>query len=297
MNFHRFSVSVFLVSAFNIINAKPELTRKEYVNKFEETAINQMIEYRIPASITLAQGILESGSGNSELAKKANNHFGIKCHSDWKGEKVYMDDDAKNECFRSYSDASESYKDHSLFLTQKSRYSFLFELPIDDYKGWARGLKQAGYATNPKYADLLIQIIEDLNLKGLDEKSTSVASTHLSAISKIGKQTHPNKVDFVVAKKGDTFYRIAKQHGLTLMQLHAYNDFSKDKDCLEEGDIVYIEPKRLFSREKDFITIEKPCTLREVSQKEAIKLKRLMRKNQISSPDEQLSKGEKIFLR
>jgi LysM repeat protein len=275
----------------------PNLTRAEYVKTYEQIAVHQMLTHRIPASITLAQGILESGSGNSELAKKANNHFGIKCHNDWKGERMYMDDDAKNECFRSYAHVEESYADHSLFLTQKTRYAFLFELPIDDYKSWAKGLKQAGYATNPKYADLLIQLIEDLNLNRFDENSSSQVTTHISALNKMGKQTHANKVDFVVARKGDTFYRIAKQHGLTLLQLHAYNDFHKEKDCLQEGDIVYLEPKRNFGKEKGFVVLDKPCSLREVSQIEAVKLKKLMRKNQISSPDEQLSIGEKIFLR
>lgn len=131
--------------------------------------MDDMREYKIPASITLAQGILESGSGNSSLAKKANNHFGIKCHSDWKGKTYYQDDDAKDECFRSYKKAEDSYRDHSLFLTEHSRYAFLFDLKITDYKGWARGLKSAGYATNPKYPQLLINLIESYNLTQYDE--------------------------------------------------------------------------------------------------------------------------------
>lgn len=145
-----------------------EISRERYIEMYSDEAINQMRKYNIPASITLAQGILESGNGNSELTKASNNHFGIKCHSDWSGETVYYDDDAKNECFRKYSSVSESYEDHSKFLLKK-RYSKLFEYSIYDYKSWAKGLKKAGYATNPKYAKHLIKIIEDNTLYVFDE--------------------------------------------------------------------------------------------------------------------------------
>jgi LysM repeat protein len=255
-----------------------------------------MNQYKIPASITMAQGILESGSGNSTLAKTANNHFGIKCHTDWKGEKVYLDDDAKNECFRSYSKVEDSYIDHSMFLITRKRYESLFSLSLSDYKGWANGLKSAGYATNPKYAEQLIQLIEELELYKLDGSTNSLISTSNSSLI-LAKKSHENNVDYIVAKKGDSFYQIAKRYGLTLSQLHAYNDFNPEKDILEVGDIVFIEPKRFYSRTKNTIILERTMSLREISQKEAVKLKKLMRKNQISSPDEQLPKGEKIFLR
>ena len=149
-----------------------KMSRQEYIEKYKDIAIREMDKTGIPASITLAQGCLESGNGNSELAQKAKNHFGIKCHSSWKGEGFYMDDDAKDECFRVYKDPEESYKDHSEFLVNGSRYDFLFELKPTDYKGWAHGLKKAGYATNPKYPDLLIKIIEDEELNLLDEKKS-----------------------------------------------------------------------------------------------------------------------------
>jgi len=144
------------------------MTTEEYIEKYKDVAIKKMKEYHIPASITLAQGILESGSGNSRLARKANNHFGIKCHKDWNGKKFYMDDDERHECFRKYHNPAESYRDHSLFLTQKGRYAFLFDYDITDYKSWAYGLKKAGYATNPKYPKLLIGIIERYNLSQYD---------------------------------------------------------------------------------------------------------------------------------
>jgi LysM repeat protein len=278
------------------LNATSNLSKKEYVSVYEKIAIQQMNQYKIPASITMAQGILESGSGNSTLAKTANNHFGIKCHTEWKGEKVYLDDDAKNECFRSYSKVEDSYIDHSMFLTTRKRYESLFSLSLSDYKGWANGLKSAGYATNPKYAEQIIQLIEELELYKLDGSSNSLISTSNSSLI-LAKKSHENNVDYIVAKKGDSFYQIAKRYGLTLSQLHAYNDFNPEKDILEVGDIVFIEPKRFYSRTKNTIILERTMSLREISQKEAVKLKKLMRKNQISSPDEQLPKGEKVFLR
>ena len=277
------------------VNAKGNLSKKEYVSVYEKIAIQQMNQYKIPASITMAQGILESGCGNSTLARTANNHFGIKCHTDWKGEKVYIDDDAKNECFRSYPKVEDSYIDHSMFLITRKRYESLFSLSPSDYKGWAYGLKSAGYATNPKYAEELIRLIEELELFKLDGSSNSLISSNNSAIITT-KKIHENNVDYIIAKKGDSFYQIAKRYGLTLSQLHAYNDYNPEKDILEEGDLVYLEPKRFNSRTKDTILLERTMSLREISQKEAVKLKKLMRKNQISSPDEQLPKGEKIFL-
>ena len=146
----------------------PTYTTLTYIEKFKGVAIEEMNTYGIPASITLAQGISELGSGNSSLAKYANNHFGIKCTSDWKGKAYYKDDDERNDCFRVYKDARESYKDHSEFLKRK-RYSFLFELDKNDYKNWALGLKTAGYATNPKYPDMLIGIIEKYKLYQYDQ--------------------------------------------------------------------------------------------------------------------------------
>ena len=151
-----------------VVHAQHKISVEDYILNYKDVAIDKMRVYGIPASITLAQGILESGSGNSELARKANNHFGIKCHKDWKGKTFHMDDDAKNECFRKYKSPDESYRDHSLFLTTRDRYADLFELDITDYRGWARGLKKAGYATNPKYPQLLIKIIEENRLYEFD---------------------------------------------------------------------------------------------------------------------------------
>ena len=143
---------ILLIVLFSLGNAiAQKMTHEQYITKYKLIALQEMFKYKVPASITLAQGIFESGSGNSTLATEANNHFGIKCHSEWRGERVYHDDDAKQECFRKYERAEDSYRDHSVFLSGKKRYAALFELKITNYKGWAKGLKEAGYATNPKY--------------------------------------------------------------------------------------------------------------------------------------------------
>lgn len=158
-----------MLSPFFVIGQNKSNSTQDYINTYTKIAIEQEKQYGIPACITLAQGILESGSGRSRLATEANNHFGIKCHNDWKGKKIYKDDDKKNECFRVYDNAEQSYIDHSLFLVGKKRYADLFKLKITDYKGWAKGLKQAGYATNLKYPQLLIDIIELYDLANITQ--------------------------------------------------------------------------------------------------------------------------------
>lgn len=297
-----------------------QLTQKEYVEAWSSVAVSNMIKHKIPASITLAQGILESGFGNSVLAMKANNHFGIKCH-DWAGEKFYMDDDAKDECFRKYAVASESFQDHSTFLTSRSRYASLFSLDQKDYKGWANGLKDAGYATNPKYPTLLIDLIEKLNLNNYDEAGSTDGKTDVKGIfakkekkektqAEQGKsQTvaavvgahqvhqHANKVNYVVAKKGDSFYQIAKEFHMGLWQLYKYNDFDSKKSYLEEGDLVFLQPKRKRAKGESTYLMDKNMTLRDLSQLSAIKLSSLMEMNAISDPDELVSKGKKLKLK
>ncbi|MEI6852765.1 MAG: glucosaminidase domain-containing protein, partial [Bacteroidota bacterium] len=157
----------FLFTSLNIL-AQSKQTVEGYIAKYLELAMQEMRIYKIPASITLAQGLLESGNGNSELALNANNHFGIKCKNEWTGDKYYYDDDEKHECFRKYKSDTDSYRDHSLFLTKREYYKALFLLDICDYKGWANGLKKAGYATEPMYAEMLIKIIEDNQLYNYD---------------------------------------------------------------------------------------------------------------------------------
>ncbi len=275
------------------------MSKKEYVAEWKATAIQQMTLYKIPASITLAQGILESGSGNSQLARLGNNHFGIKCHG-WTGKTMFMDDDEKGECFRVYDSAEDSYKDHSTFLTVNKRYNGLFELKSDDYKGWAKGLEDAGYATSKTYDDALINIIEELNLAELDKNAVRDNGLIVENLAE-SQVSHSfvysaNKVKYIIAKKGDTFYRISREFDMALWQLYRYNDFGPKKDVLEEGDIVYLQPKKHRTKEK-FIKTESELTPRALSQKYAVKLEPLMRRNQFSSPDQIVPVGEKVILR
>ena len=278
-----------------------KITRTQYIETWKETAIQQMMEHQIPASITLAQGILESGSGNSELALKGKNHFGIKCHG-WTGEKMYKDDDKKAECFRVYDNASESYKDHSIFLKTYDRYAFLFEYEATDYKSWAKGLKRAGYATNPKYPERLIKIIEELNLDRFDQAMTLETPQLLVSSDVLSNRhsviLHPNKVKYVVADEGDTYYKVSKEFGVTLKQLYRYNDFASSKDVLEKGDLIYIQPKRRASIfKKKEVTLPKAMTANEISQRYALNAKTITRLNGLSSPEDIIDKGKKVTLR
>lgn len=199
----------------------------QYIKKYAPLAVLEMHKYNIPASVTLAQGILESGNGRSQLASKSNNHFGIKCHVGWKGAKVYHDDDEKGECFRKYKYVQSSYKDHSEFLSGRRRYASLFKLRKSDYKGWAKGLKKAGYATDKKYPKKLIKIIEEYKLYEFDKfrekdlkklkKETNKKQTKTAINSKKSTQ------EFYKVKKGDTLYSIARKFNTTVAIIKKVN--------------------------------------------------------------------------
>lgn len=219
----------------------------EYIDKYKDEAVNQQKRYKIPASITLAQGLLESGAGRSELARKSNNHFGIKCHSVWRGDKVYHDDDAKGECFRKYDDPMESYEDHSLFLTTRSRYAPLFDLRITDYRGWAVGLKKCGYATDKAYASKLIDIIETYELykydtvkegrkKGKGKKQEVLPHTPYLSSGLL----------YVEAREGETLLDIAKEFGIIVKRLAAYNEIPRDYP-LYDGMVIYLQEKNKYA--------------------------------------------------
>jgi LysM repeat protein len=298
---NRIIISAAFLCAMNTVYAG-KISRTEYVDTWKETAIAQMVQYKIPASITLAQAILESGSGNSALAVHGRNHFGIKCHG-WTGEKMFLDDDKKGECFRVYEDARDSYQDHSDFLRSYDRYAFLFDYETDDYKSWAKGLKKAGYATNPKYPEQLITIIEELNLQELDKVMTLekpevliAKNAKMSNRHKVFK--HVNRVNYIEAKEGDTFYKLSKEFGVTLKQLYRYNSFDSNKDVLEAGDVVYLQPKRkgiLFK--KEFADVEQDMTVAELSQRHAVKVKTLLRLNDYPDSAYTVRKGERVILR
>ena len=285
---------------------------------WKEEAIYQMASHGVPASITLAQGILESRDGNSRLAKEGNNHFGIKCHSDWEGKRIYEDDETRNECFRQYKNARESFDDHSLFL-KKPRYASLFELKPDDYKGWAKGLRECGYATNPDYAKLLIRIIEENNLTQYDEAGLSYAKSNTvparnettpeasvlssnrnsrksrTAVDKEVRseitisnnhevKVSDNNIKYVVVKEGETKESIAKDIDLNVWIMNKFNDFSTDTQ-LKPGDIVYLQPKRNKANVADY-TVQSGDTWFSISQKFGMKLKQLRKINAAAGTDD-----------
>ncbi len=291
-----------------------------YIEKYKDLAIQEMYKYKIPASITLAQGILESGSGKSLLASKANNHFGIKCHKGWSGPSFHQDDDAINECFRSYSDPIKSFEDHSLFLSSRSRYSSLFQLEITDYKGWARGLKKAGYATDPNYPKRLIKIIKDYELYRFDElsekknyqkpkhsttkrsvkrrKRKQVKGKDFDDISLDSENCRPieyiNNVKVVYAKEGDTYTSIANEFNVYPYQLAKYNEAAKSKK-LQEGEVVYLQHKRNKGKKK-YHKSDGEQSLYDIAQLYGIKLSKLMKYNSVKK-NIIIPKGKKIYLR
>jgi flagellum-specific peptidoglycan hydrolase FlgJ len=199
-----------------------------YIGQYKEIAKNNMAQYGIPASIILGQGILESGAGTGPLSTLANNHFGIKCHKEWTGPSVAYDDDAAQECFRKYDDPSKSYQDHSLFLTSRDRYAFLFQLDKRDYQGWARGLKAAGYATDPKYPEKLIGIIERYQLNRYDAEVTGDEFVPLNTKPLTQVPAMANNIDTYEVVKGDTLYSISKKFNLSVDELRQKNNISEN---------------------------------------------------------------------
>jgi LysM repeat protein len=297
-------IFIVLLIGINTIIAQPaerRITREEYIETYKDDAIREMMKSGVPASITLAQGILESGDGNSPLAVYARNHFGVKCHSGWTGESMRLDDDEKNECFRKYETVYESYRDHSDFLVTRSRYDFLFKLKLSDYKGWAKGLKKAGYATNPKYADMLIMLIEKNDLNQYDnyakvppKKLSKKRSSKLLVSTSTRTIKLHNHIKYIKVKDGDTFYKISQDYEMNLWQLYKYNDLNKG-DVLKIGDIIYLQPKRNKSKEK-YHVVKQGETMRSISQLYGVKLKKLYKKN-LLIVGTQPNVGDKIFLK
>lgn len=315
-------VSLLALSA----NGQDRLTREEYIQKYKSLAVEEMEVYGIPASITMAQALLESDNGNGRLAREGNNHFGIKCKSTWTGATISHDDDAKGECFRKYPSVEASFNDHSEFLDKSARYQDLFKLDPMDYKGWAYGLKQAGYATNPAYAELLIKIIEDNQLYHLDrgeeiappimgtpvteEPQQLVAETEqkpkevvdvdnysVAVTGQGGQHTvyHNNGSEFTTARPGDTYATIASEFGLTVKKLLKYND-ETTVPALRPGEMVYLRPKGKRSENGKLIHVAKEGeTLHSISQTYGIRLKNLCNMNR-RTPDSEVKAGQQIRL-
>ncbi|MGB0176999.1 MAG: glucosaminidase domain-containing protein [Owenweeksia sp.] len=278
------------------MGAEKESVTISYIEKYRDVAIREMKKFGVPASITLAQGILESGSGQSYLAKRANNHFGIKCHLDWDGKRVYQDDDEKNECFRAYGDPDESFRDHSLFLKNRSRYASLFKEDPTDYKAWAHGLKKAGYATNRKYPTLLIGLIERYELHKYDLEGFKVDVEEITKnepgipareeIKSYQVNVSKNYVQYVTAKEGDSFESISKQVDVSVKRLLKYNELEKD-ESLKSGQRVYLQPKRKKAyRDFEVHTVQKGETLHGISQQYGVKVKYLRKRNNLEEDKE-----------
>jgi LysM repeat protein len=264
-------------------------TPADYIEKYKDDAVREMQMYKVPASITLAQGMLESDNGNSALAVYANNHFGIKCHKEWTGDTYTADDDEHNECFRKYPSVYESFVDHSKFLKNRERYSALFTLKITDYKGWAKGLKAAGYATDPRYAERLIDIIERYKLYAYDkEQATQITATPKTTSNEQGIVTATstrrevllnNKIKYIVVKPGDSFMKIAKELDMGVWQLYKYNDLNKNAK-LVPGQLLYIQPKKKKSKEGKHI-VKPGETMYDISQQYGVKVKYLYKYNNL----------------
>jgi LysM repeat protein len=288
------------------------MTAQQYVQEYKDLAISEMKRMGVPAAITLAQGLLETQSGNSDLLKVSNNHFGIKCKSTWNGDSVSHDDDAPGECFRKYKCAEDSYRDHSNFLRANSRYDFLFQLDPADYKAWAYGLRKAGYATNPKYPDILIKYIEDNNLeqytmdaindvphydvaKYSDDASTnSVVSQENDSDLSMPANLVINGAKALYVPKGTSLLAIATQHNIGLEKLLTINDLNRD-GILQKGQYIFLEKKKK-EGQQDFCITEPNETMYDISQKYGVILQNLYSYNQFT-PDDFLVAGTKIFLK
>lgn len=300
-----------------------EVVRK-YIETYKDLAMQEMLRTGVPASITLAQGIHESGAGNSKLALSSNNHFGIKCKSNWTGETVRHNDDAKGECFRKYPSPEDSYKDHSDFLKNGVRYASLFTLDPEDYSGWASGLKKAGYATNPKYPQVLIKLIEDYGLQEYSLLALNKAKSEQNGIgaaeavtpvtgdivpvankgTKINKPFHVmnypegefklNDTKVVFVKKGISFLALAKQYDIDLSKLFEFNDMEEAEQSGKDQ-LIYLQRKRKTGNQ-DFHIVQPGETLHDIAQEEAIRLESLVELNLLKG-EEMPAAGERLNLR
>ncbi|MBP8849290.1 MAG: glucosaminidase domain-containing protein [Breznakibacter sp.] len=313
----------FLCLLIALLNSSlfAQVTTKEladaYIKNYSAAAVREMQRSKVPASITLAQGMLESDYSRSKLAKESKNHFGIKCGKDWIGDKVYHDDDIKDDCFRKYDSVEESYADHSDFLSKRERYASLFELNKTDYKGWAHGLKKAGYATDPNYATRLIKIIEDNNLSRFDSETPSVVlktntKEGSKGTKKIGKKSsdkyeidpffshnveYNNGVKYINVKDGDTYARISREFGLKSWELARYNDLPTLETSDDLPDYLYIAPKKGKAHPKHLThTVKKGDTLVGISNKYGLKLSKLLSYNSLQRSSV-IKEGTKLKLR
>ena len=316
--------SVVFLNSYYSAKAQPEMDILQYINTYKELAIAEMLRTGVPASIKLAQGIHETYAGKSELVLKSNNHFGIKCKATWTGKKVYHDDDARGECFRSYASSSDSYHDHSDFLRGSARYSFLFQLDPTDYKAWAYGLKKAGYATNIKYSQIIIKLIEEYNLQQYSLIALGKQSPNDEAVAVNEKPASPKKDEMIItvtevkkqepaipavqyptgefllnntrvifAQAGTSLLDLAQQYDIPLSRLLDFNDL-KNNDVLVSDQLVFLQRKRKTGA-NEFHFVQKGESLYDIAQKEAIRLESLIEYNHLQGKL-QPAAGEKLYL-
>lgn len=293
-------ITLLSLWAATVFAQQKKYTVQDYIDTYQDLAVSEMERTGIPASITLAQGILESGNGNSRLSREGNNHFGIKCKKNWTGSVLYEDDDELHECFRAYSTAKDSYIDHSAFLMENTRYAFLFDLDSKDYKGWAKGLKDAGYATNPQYADILITLIERHELYLLDKKiklqhKDKPQQPGIDPLTQTaGELFRFNNIPAMRVANGQTAISIAQSFGIRPSRIYEYNDLKEGSD-LPVGSIIYLKPKRRKGSEP-YHTVKAGETMYSISQLYGIKLKHIYKKNKME-PGTEPAIGEVIYTR
>ena len=315
ISFNKYFILFFSLTSFILSDVSAQSQnvskRASYISQYSELAVSEMRRSGIPASITMAQAILESNIGRSDLATVANNHFGIKCHVAWEGKRFYYDDDEKDECFRVYENPVESFRDHSIFLLTRDRYKGLFDLDPLDYKAWARGLKSAGYATNPRYAPMLIKIIEEEKLYQLD-KYISPASSRNSTDSDVPTTVHEqehmpsthtqiphfnrNRIEFVIVGRGETVRSLTEKLNMLKWEIRKYNELERGEE-IREGIIIYLQPKRKRAA-KGFSThiVKRGESVYSISQHFGVKTKWIRKRNNLRETDV-LRAGEKISLR
>lgn len=272
----------FVVIWVDALAAKRISSYEKYIKTYSALAVEQQKKYRIPASITLAQGLLESGAGQSELARRSNNHFGIKCHNEWRGGRIYHDDDLRGECFRKYKRVEESYEDHSKFL-KRSRYESLFRLKTTDYVGWAKGLQKCGYATDRAYANKLIKIIEDYELYRYDSAKTKRVVRTEKKRKRVSAEEHTIYRTFgllyVYAKENDSFEDISENTGFSVKELKKFNEVPEDFP-LQKGDIVYLQKKKKKADKPNYEhVVQIGESMHSIAQKYGIQIKSLYRMN------------------
>jgi LysM repeat protein len=301
-----------------------EPNAEAYIQKYKDLAISEMKRTGVPASITLAQGMIESDFGRSSLAREGNNHFGIKCHSDWTGQVIRHHDDSRNECFRKYTRPEDSFYDHSDFLKNGSRYTFLFRLDPTDYKEWARGLKKAGYATNPDYSNMLIRKIEENNLDYFDKNKTSISRPALAGEPAIQQAKSPiiadeptvvqpvsssivlpsreqrvkenNRIQYIIVKEGETLSIIENGFQMLKWELSKYNELDSDFIPVA-GQLLYLQPKRDKAEPgKETHLVSEGDSMYSISQVYGLKIRKLYEYNRMSDGEEPVA-GTKVWLR